>query len=141
MEGGRGIGRYIEILYICSHILSGLKIRTTHKNSLCTFHNKQHTKSVYKCQKPMYNWGMRKYQKKNIAFVASLLQKPIWYNQAITHRSWVAIKRAIRKQEPISMIDIPPTLDLDKLQELRNWQRATEIYAIKPPVTVRGATV
>lgn len=36
---------------------------------------------------------MRKYRQKQFELVKSLLDKPKWYNETITHKNWPLIKR------------------------------------------------
>lgn len=85
---------------------------------------------------------MRKYRKKQIQFVISLLDRPTWYNETITHPNWPTIKRAIAKLEPIPMVSVPKIIEdnFDKMQELRNWQYAAHIFAIVPQRIIVGVT-
>jgi hypothetical protein len=40
---------------------------------------------------------MSKTHDKDIKFIKSLLDKPKWYNETLTHPNWLMIKRAIKE--------------------------------------------
>lgn len=86
---------------------------------------------------------MRKYHKKQIAFVCSLLDKPNWYNETITHSRWPKIKKAIKEQEPLN-IYAPLPLKIAENEDKMNILRTCYLYqpfVIKLPMHIMGEAI
>lgn len=83
---------------------------------------------------------MRKQHRKNIALVISLLDKPKWYNETITHPNWAMMKRDMKKYEALSVVNMPPTLaeHFEEFEELKSWYRSTTSFTLNPPKMITG---
>jgi hypothetical protein len=86
---------------------------------------------------------MSKYHQRQIVFVRSLLDRPKWYNETITHKNWPLIKEAIRHQKPLDLYQpLPPRIqEIENDMSLLRTEFLYRPFMAKPPMfIVTGVT-
>jgi hypothetical protein len=83
---------------------------------------------------------MRKQHKKQIELVRSLLDKPKWYNETITHPNWKRIKLNINLNQSIAVIDMPPRLreHYEEIDALKYWRQNYLAFTLDPAPRIIG---